>query len=80
MFDSQLYRKRDELEAWRKRDPSQRLRAWLGETAMLHADDFERSEAEVAAELDAAVAFAEAGTWEKVEDLERFAIMDRVPQ
>ena len=27
-----------------------------------------------------AVAFAEAGTWESVEDLERFVLMDEVPQ
>ena len=38
-----------------------------------------RIEAEVDAEIDAAVAFAEAGTWEPVEDLERFVTMDHVP-
>jgi pyruvate dehydrogenase E1 component alpha subunit len=80
MFDAQLYRKREELAEWRKRDPIQRLRAWLDETSMLHAAEIERIEADIAAEIDAAMAFAESGTWEKVEDLERFAIMDRVPQ
>ena len=39
----------------------------------------ERIEAEVAAEIDAAVAFAEAGTLEPVEELERFVLMDEVP-
>ena len=80
MFDAQLYRRREELEAWRKRDPIRKLQDWMTETAMLHADEMQELEAEVAAELDASVAFAEAGTLEKVEDLERFTIMDRVPQ
>jgi len=80
MFDAQLYRQRAELETWRQRDPILRLQSWLAETAMLHADEVERIEAEVAAEIDAAVAFAEAGTLEDVKELERFTIMDRVPQ
>jgi pyruvate dehydrogenase E1 component alpha subunit len=80
MFDAQAYRQRAELDVWRQRDPIVRLQSWLTETAMLHADAVERIEAEVAAEIDAAVAFAEAGTLEDVKDLERFTIMDRVPQ
>jgi hypothetical protein len=36
-------------------------------------------EAEVAAEVDAAVAFAEAGSLEPVEDLVRFVLMDEAP-
>ena len=31
-------------------------------------------------EIDAAVAFAEAGHWEQIEDLERFVLMDEVPE
>ncbi len=80
MFDAQLYRERAEIETWRQRDPIHRLQSWLAETGMLHAEEVERIEAEVAAEIDAAVAFAEAGTLEDVKDLERFTIMDRVPQ
>lgn len=80
MFDAQLYRTREELAEWRKRDPIERLRAWMGETAMLHAGEFDAIEAEVAAEITAAMAFAEAGTLEDVADLERFTLMDRVPQ
>ena len=34
-------------------------------------------EREVAAEIDEAVAFAEAGTWEPVEDLTRFVYSER---
>ena len=32
---------------------------------MIHADDLAKIEAEVTAEIDAAVAFAEAGTWSR---------------
>ena len=37
-------------------------------------------EAEVDAEIAAAVAFAEAGTLEPLAELERFAVMEAVPQ
>jgi pyruvate dehydrogenase E1 component subunit alpha len=80
MFDSQLYRTRQEIESWRQRDPIARLQAWLQQTGAMHAEEITGIEADVAAEIDAAMAFAEAGTWEPVEELERYTIMDRVPQ
>jgi TPP-dependent pyruvate/acetoin dehydrogenase alpha subunit len=80
MFDAQGYRSKQEIEAWREKDPVQNLRSWLEQTGMMHAAEIETIEADIAAEIDRAVAFAEAGTWEPVEDLERFAIMDRVPE
>lgn len=77
MFDAELYRDKAEVEAWRPRCPivtfSQRLRDWgLLDDATLA--DLER---QVDAEIDAAVAFAEAGTWEPVEDLTRFVYSER---
>ncbi|MDR3530765.1 MAG: pyruvate dehydrogenase (acetyl-transferring) E1 component subunit alpha [Rhodopila sp.] len=80
MFDAQLYRTKPEIETWRKKDPVRQLQAWLEQSGMLHADEITGIEADIAAEVGAAVAFAEAGTWEPVEELERFTIMDRVPQ
>jgi pyruvate dehydrogenase E1 component alpha subunit len=80
MFDAQLYRTRQEVETWRKRDPIMQLQSWLEQNGLLHADEVARIESAIAAEIDAAVAFAEAGSWEPVEELERFTIMDRVPQ
>jgi pyruvate dehydrogenase E1 component alpha subunit len=79
MFDSQLYRPKDEIEAWKRKGPIVRFQGWLSDNGLLHADELERIEAEVAAEVDAAVAFAEAGTLEPVEELERFVLMDEVP-
>jgi len=77
MFDAQLYRDKSEVEAWRQREPIVRFQAWLETNQMIHADDLTRIEAEVASEIAAAVAFAEAGTWEPVEDVARFTYEDR---
>jgi pyruvate dehydrogenase E1 component alpha subunit len=80
MFDTQAYRTRDEIEGWKQRDPIERLRAWMAANHEASAAELEAIDAEVAAEIDAAAAFAEAGTSEPVEDLERFTLMDEVVQ
>jgi pyruvate dehydrogenase E1 component alpha subunit len=72
MFDAQLYRNRAEIDAWRPKDPIVRFQEWLQSSHMLHPEDLSRIEAEIDAEIAAAVAFAEAGTWEPVEQLTRF--------
>jgi len=71
MFDAQLYRNKAEVEAWKQKGPVLRFGRWLEETGMLDAAGRERLEAEIADELNAAVAFAEDGHWEPVEDLTR---------
>jgi pyruvate dehydrogenase E1 component alpha subunit len=71
MFDPQRYRSREEIEAWERRCPIATLSARLGAQAALDADALARLEAEVAGELDAAVAFAESAGLEPVEDLYR---------
>ena len=80
MFDAQQYRTREEIERWKERDPVARMQAWLLESHMMTEAELAEIEAAVDAEVDAAVAFAEAGTWEDVADLERFARMDEVPE
>ena len=80
MFDTQAYRTRDEIESWKQRDPIEKLRAWMAANHQLTADEAAAIEAGIAAEIDAAVAFAEAGTLESVDDLERFVLMDQVVQ
>ncbi len=71
MFDPELYRDKAEVERWRERDP---IRAFtekcLGDGALSEADVRQIQDA-AAAEIEDAVAFAEAGTWEDVADLER---------
>lgn len=80
MFDTQAYRSRDEIEDWRKIDPIERLRHWMQDNHQITDDQLRSIEAEVAAEIDDAVAFAEAGSLEPVDQLERFVLMDSVVQ
>jgi pyruvate dehydrogenase E1 component alpha subunit len=69
MFDPQLYRAKAEVEEWKKRDPIPRLSMWMNSAGLLHPDDLDTIERSVEAEVNAAVAFAEAGQWEPVEQL-----------
>lgn len=72
MFDPELYREKSEVETWKERDPITLLRDRLMADGVLTEAEMEQMEEEVKAEVDAAVAFAEAGTWEPVEELTRF--------
>lgn len=80
MFDAQLYRTREEIERWKERDPIPRTLKWLQDNHMVTPDELGAIEAEVEAEIDEAVAFAENGTLEDVGDLEKFVLMDEVPE
>jgi pyruvate dehydrogenase E1 component alpha subunit len=71
MFDPQLYREKAEVEQWMERDPILRFRDWAIGAGELHEEDVEGIEKEVTDEVAAAVAFADAGTWEPVEELTR---------
>jgi pyruvate dehydrogenase E1 component alpha subunit len=79
MFDAQLYREKSEVEAWRKREPILRFQSWLQASNMIHPGEVTRIETEVDAEIAEAVAFAEAGTWEPVGQLTRFAYAESAP-
>jgi len=69
MFDPQLYRTKAEVEEWKRRDPIPRLSAWMNSTGLLRSDDLASIERAVEAEISDAVAYAEAGRWEPVEQL-----------
>jgi TPP-dependent pyruvate/acetoin dehydrogenase alpha subunit len=72
MYDPERYRSKDEVAAWRPRDPITLLTERLQAGGLLTDDDVAAIEGDVIAEVDAAVAAAEAGTLEPVEDLTRF--------
>ncbi len=72
MYDPEYYREKAEVEAWKERCPIETYSARLREAGILDDSKAAAIEAEVLAEIDDAVAFAEAGTLEPVEDLERF--------
>jgi pyruvate dehydrogenase E1 component beta subunit/2-oxoisovalerate dehydrogenase E1 component len=71
MFDAELYRDKAEVEQWKTRDPILTFTAALQARGALDEVDAARLDADAGAEVAAAVAFAEAGTWEPVEDLTR---------
>jgi pyruvate dehydrogenase E1 component alpha subunit len=77
MFDAQLYRDKVEVESWRQKEPIVRFKDWLQANGMIHADDIERIDAEVASEIDEAVAFSEAGSWEPINELTRFTYAEQ---
>lgn len=80
MFDAQLYRDKSEVERWKERDPIKRFGEWSVSASLLHQADIAELERAAAIELDAAVAFAEAGGWEPIADLHKFVLMDKVPE
>jgi len=69
MFDAQLYRDKDEIERWKKRDPIALFSARMRKAGWLDDGVLETIETAIAAEVDASVAFAEAGTLEPIADL-----------
>jgi pyruvate dehydrogenase E1 component alpha subunit len=71
MFDPELYRDKREVEEWKKRGPIHNFSARLKERGELSEAQFLEIDATVMREVDEAVAFAEAGTWEPVEELTR---------
>jgi TPP-dependent pyruvate/acetoin dehydrogenase alpha subunit len=79
MFDPQLYRGHDEVEQWKEHGPLVRFTDWLKEAGLLHEEDIDAVTAKVEAAVEAAVAFAESGTWEPVETLLQDVYTKRAP-
>jgi TPP-dependent pyruvate/acetoin dehydrogenase alpha subunit len=69
MYDPELYRDKAEVEHWKKRCPVEGFAAQLRASRLLTDRDWVDLEAGVAAQVTEAVAAAEAGPWEPVEDL-----------
>jgi pyruvate dehydrogenase E1 component alpha subunit len=72
MFDPELYRSKAEVEAWTQRCPIKALTAHAADAGW--ALDVPAIERDIATEIAAAIAFAEAGSLEPVQDLARHTI------
>jgi pyruvate dehydrogenase E1 component alpha subunit len=72
MYDPELYRAREEVERWKERDPIPAYVDRLLATGDLSPETLDTIEREITAEIDDAVAFADAGTEEPLDDLTRF--------
>jgi pyruvate dehydrogenase E1 component alpha subunit len=77
MFDPERYRDKAEVAGWVERDPITTLREGLRSDGLLSDDDWTAMQQEVDAEMEKAVAFAEAGTPEPVDELLRFVYSER---
>jgi pyruvate dehydrogenase E1 component alpha subunit/2-oxoisovalerate dehydrogenase E1 component len=71
MADPDLYRTRAEVEEWKHRCPVETFASMLRAEGLLSDGARKELEASVAAEIAHAVAVAEAGPWEPIEDLTR---------
>ena len=78
MYDPDRYRDKAEVEHWKERDPLLLLGDRLRAEGLLDDEAVTAMDAEIAAEIDAAVAFAEAGTDEPIETLAQFVTTERV--
>ena len=78
MFDAELYRAKAEVEEWRSRCPIQGFQLRLRNDGLLADAELAAIEARIADEIDSAVAFAEAGTLEPIENLKRHVYTGRV--
>lgn len=76
MYDPELYRDKAEVERWKARDPVPTFAVQLVTEGVASPEELEGMEVGVAAEIDDAVAFAEAGSLEPVEDLTRFVLSE----
>jgi len=79
MYDPERYREKSEVDAWRARDPLTLCEQRLRDLGAFDDATRDRLEAAVAGEIEAAIAFAEAGTLEPVADLTRHVYRDAAP-
>ncbi len=79
MYDPDLYRSKEEIERWKQHDPIPALIEQLTSAELIGEDDVQDLEREVAGEVQTAIEFAEAGTLEPVEELERFVYYEGAP-
>jgi pyruvate dehydrogenase E1 component alpha subunit len=69
MYDPDLYRSKDEIEAWKQRDPIRLFTARLEQEGLLTQPALEEMERTIAQEISAALAYADSGPLEPTGDL-----------
>jgi pyruvate dehydrogenase E1 component alpha subunit len=72
MYDPELYRDKQEVEEWKKRDPIVNFIERLKRQNLWQEEEWTRIEAEVTREIEQSIEFAETGHWEPVAELTRF--------
>lgn len=77
MFDAELYREKSEVEEWKKRDPIPKLQQLLLNQNAITKSEIDELNKKADDEIQKAVDFAEAGTWEPVEELTKFVYSEK---
>jgi pyruvate dehydrogenase E1 component alpha subunit len=72
MFDAELYRDKQEVEEWKKKDPIPQFQKYLLEKQWITQADIQAFEMKIEMKIKLAVDFAEAGTWEPLDQLTKF--------
>lgn len=72
MFDAELYREKTEVQEWKKRDPIPSFGKHLLENQLTTESEVQALTNKVDDEIQKAVDFAEAGTWEPINTLCRY--------
>ncbi|MGZ4179077.1 MAG: pyruvate dehydrogenase (acetyl-transferring) E1 component subunit alpha [Solirubrobacteraceae bacterium] len=76
MYDPDLYRSKQEIERWKQHDPIPALSDRLKAAGILSDDDVAQLEQAIEHEIEDAIAFADAGTLEPIDELERFVYFE----
>ena len=76
MYDAELYRTKDEVSEWKRRDPIATFEQALRQARLLRDEDLQQIEAAIETEIEDAVTFAEAAPWEPIEDLNKDVCTD----
>ncbi|MBK9328106.1 MAG: pyruvate dehydrogenase (acetyl-transferring) E1 component subunit alpha [Sphingobacteriales bacterium] len=77
MFDAELYRNKNEVEEWKHRDPILLLERHMLENELSDETTLSSIDAKIEKEIQEATDYAEAGTWEPVENLTQFLYSEK---
>lgn len=72
MFDAELYRDKKEVEEWKKHDPIPQFQQFLMQKQWITENEIADFESKIEIKIQKAVDFAEAGTWEPLDQLTKF--------
>lgn len=72
MFDSEMYREKSEVEAWKQKDPIKKLQQILVSEGTITELEIGEMKTKIEAQLQQAIDFAEKGTWEPVSNLTKY--------
>lgn len=72
MFDAELYRDKKEVEEWKKHDPIPQFQQYLLQEKLITETEIAEFENKIEKKIQKAVDFAEAGTWEPINQLTQY--------